>query len=76
MAWPTTSNPKTEFVTIRLTADEAVSLDGAASTAGHSRSAYVRDAVRRVIAADVRKQAKLAGKRVKAAEEVEPDADW
>lgn len=62
MAWRTTNDPKTEFVTIRLTASEAAELDLAAQTAGHSRSAFVRDAVRRVMAAEARKAARLKGK--------------
>lgn len=42
MAWPTTSNPRTEFVTLRLTADEAASLDAYAASRGLSRSAALR----------------------------------
>lgn len=61
MAWPTTSNPKKQFVTLRLTDGEAQDLDGAASTAGMSRSAYLRDCLRRVTAADKRKAARLKG---------------
>lgn len=58
MAWPTTDDPKTEFVTIRLTVGEAADLDAAASAAGQNRSAYVRGAVARVVAADKRRAAK------------------
>ena len=64
MAWPTTSNPKTEFVTLRLTKDESDALDVAAQTAGMDRSAYVRDCVRRVRVADAKKAARLRGKDV------------
>lgn len=59
MAWPTTSDPKTEFVTLRLTVGEAAALDAAASLAGMKRSAYVRDCVRRVSAADQRRAQRL-----------------
>ncbi len=59
MAWPTTNDPKTEFVTLRFTASEAASLDAAASTAGMTRSAFVRDSVRRVLTADARRAARL-----------------
>lgn len=57
MAWPTTNNPRTVFVTIRLTEDEAQDLDAyAQATHSRSRSAAVRDAVNRVIDAHKRKQ--------------------
>lgn len=59
MAWPTTSNPKTEFVTLRFDAQEMADVDAAASTAGMSRSAYLRDCYRRVKAAEKRKVARL-----------------
>lgn len=58
MAWPTTNNPRTEFVTLRLTADEAADLDVLANAQGQSRSAAVRDAVARVIEAEQRKAAR------------------
>lgn len=61
MSWPTTNDPKTEFVTLRLTVSEAASLDAHVSACHHpSRSAAVREAVNRVIAAEEkrRKQAK------------------
>lgn len=63
MAWPTTSDPKTEFVTLRLTVGEAATLDAAAQAAGQNRSKFVREAVRRVLAADARKAARLRGKQ-------------
>lgn len=58
MAWKTTDDPKTEFVTLRMTVGEAADLDAAAATAGLKRSAYVRQAVERVIAADQRRARK------------------
>ena len=58
MAWPTSSNPRTEFVTLRLTADEAADLDGYAGARGLSRSAAVRQALARVLAADAKKNKK------------------
>lgn len=61
MAWPTSSNPKVTFVTCRFPADEAGDLETAASAAGMSKSAYLRDCVRRVIAADRKKAARLKG---------------
>lgn len=65
MGWPTTTNPKTEFVTLRLTKDEDDDLRAAASAAGMSRSTYVRDCVRRVKEAEARKAARLKGKQPK-----------
>lgn len=62
MAWPTTTDPRTEFVTLRLTVSEAADLDLYAGTRGMNRSKAVRDAVNRVIAAE-KKRAKRA-KRV------------
>lgn len=56
MAWPTTSNPRTEFVTLRLTQDEAADLDQYAQGHGLNRSAAVREAVNRVIAAEKRRK--------------------
>lgn len=52
MSWPTTSDPRTEFVTLRLTVAEAADLDAYAAARGLNRSAAVRDAVNRVIAAE------------------------
>lgn len=65
MAWPTTQNPKTKFVTLRLTEDESLALDIAAQTSGMDRSAYVRDCVRRVRVSEARKAARLKGQTVK-----------
>lgn len=52
MAWPTTDNPRTEFVTLRLTADEAADLDAYAAARGLNRSAAVRAAVAYAVAMD------------------------
>lgn len=56
MSWPTTDDPKTEFVTIRLTVSEAADLDLYAQTQGMKRSPAVRDAVSRVIAAERKRE--------------------
>jgi hypothetical protein len=45
MAWPTTDDPRTVFVTIRLTADEASDLDVLVAATESSRSSVVRGAV-------------------------------
>lgn len=48
MAWPTTSNPRTEFVTLRLTQDEAADLDALVlKTGARSRSSALRAALKR-----------------------------
>lgn len=60
MAWPTTQTPRTQFVTLRLTEDEAASLDEAARLRGVSRSTIIRDSVTRALKADARKAAKAA----------------
>lgn len=57
MAWPTTDDPRTEFVTLRLTASEAADLDwyiGVRSVG--SRSAAVRDALDRAVHAEKRRE--------------------
>lgn len=58
MGWPTTDDPKTELVTLRLTVGQAADLDLHAQANGKSRSAYVRDCVDRVISAEKRRAAK------------------
>ena len=59
MAWPTTRNPRTEFVTVRFTVDEAADVDWLQSqTNARSRSSAVRDAVDRVIAAERKRAAR------------------
>lgn len=55
MPWPTTTDPRTEFVTVRFTLDEAADIDWlVASTGAKSRSAAVRSAVDRVVSAEKR----------------------
>lgn len=67
MAWPTTKEPRTEFVTLRLTKAEAADLDRAVSSSPshQTRSAYVRTALERVLAADARKAARKKQNRQK-----------
>lgn len=59
MAWPTTNDPRTKFVTVRFTEDEASDIDW---LIGHvnakDRSAAVRQCVDRVIAAERKRAAK------------------
>lgn len=64
MAWPTTDDPKTNFVTIRFTDGESASIDASRHKAHQTRSAYIRDCVRRVQQAEDRKAARLKGKQV------------
>lgn len=61
MAWPTTNDPRTEFVTLRLTVNEAADLDLYADARGLSRSAAVRDAVSRVITAEQKRAKRQKG---------------
>lgn len=59
MAWPTTSDPRTEFVTLRLTVSEAADLDWLQAQRGLSnRSETVRDAMGRVVAAERKRAAR------------------
>lgn len=59
MSWPTTDDPRTEFVTVRFTADEAADIAWLAGvTNAKSRSAAVRQSVDRVVAAEKRRAAK------------------
>lgn len=61
MAWPKTNDPRTEFVTIRLTKSEAADVKWLIGRLNvKDRSAAVRQCVERVIAAE-RKRAKKAG---------------
>lgn len=63
MSWPTTNDPRTEFVTLRLTVSEMADLDRYAQNKGfRGRSAAVRDAVSRVIAAEKRRDKKQRGR--------------
>lgn len=61
MAWPTTSDPKTEFATLRFTASEAADLDNAAQAKGQNRSEFIRDCVHRCIQADLKKARRNGG---------------
>jgi len=58
MSWPTTTDPRTVFVTVRLTASEAADLDNLAASRGLSRSEAVRDCVGRVVSAASRRARK------------------
>lgn len=49
MAWPTTDDPRDNFVTIRLTASEVADLDKYAKKQGVSRSSAVRAAVEKAV---------------------------
>jgi len=62
MAWPTTNDPRTEFVTLRFTVSEAAELDAYRKARGLSRSAAVRDATHRVIEAEKKRAARQKGK--------------
>lgn len=62
MAWPTTDNPRTEFISVRLTADEATALEMYASANAISRSEALRDAVR-LLTGGASKKAGKKGKR-------------
>lgn len=63
MAWPTTDKPRKNFVTLRLTDDEASDVDWLQTVLGaHNRSATVRRALDRVVAAE-RKRAKKQKKQ-------------
>ena len=66
MAWPTTNDPRTEFITLRLTVSEAADVDAAVAAGGFkSRSAYVRHCVERCQAADAKKAKKAPTKAEK-----------
>lgn len=59
MAWPTTDDPRTEFVTLRFTVSEAADIDWLiAQTGARSRSQAVRDAVDRVVTVEKKRAAK------------------
>lgn len=62
MSWPTTDDPRTEFVTLRLTVAEAAALDNYAQSKSFTRSAAVRDSVIRVINAEDRRTRKSRGR--------------
>lgn len=59
MAWPTTNDPRTEFVTVRFTADEAADLAWLTGRVNaKNRSAAVRQCVDRVVAAEKKRDKK------------------
>lgn len=59
MSWPTTDDPRTEFVTVRFTVGEAADIDWLiAQTGAKSRSEAVRTAVDRVVHAEKRRAAR------------------
>jgi len=63
MAWPTTDDPRTEFVTVRFTVAEAADIDWLIQeTNAKNRSQAVRSAVDRVCAVERRRAAKTAHK--------------
>lgn len=65
MSWPTTDDPRTEFITLRLTKSEAAELDAHVSACGFkSRSAASRDAIARVIAYERKRRNKQKGGEV------------
>lgn len=59
MAWPTTDEPRENFATVRFTDDEAADIDWLKGVLGvKSRSAAIRNAVDRVVAAEKRRAKK------------------
>lgn len=73
MSWPTTNDPRTEFVTVRFTASEAADIAWLQGTVNaKDRSAAVRQCVDRVIAVE-RKRAKKARKSAEAGAGVADD---
>lgn len=58
MAWPTTSNPKTEHVPTRFPPNEVGDLDAERALHDMSRGAFIRWCVRRCIKADRAKRAR------------------
>lgn len=53
MAWPTTSEPRTNFLNLRLTDAEAAELDLYVQTTGQDRSTAARTALFKQIRADM-----------------------
>ena len=59
MSWPTTDDPRTEFVTVRFTAGEAADIAWLQGiTNSKNRSAAVRQCVDRVVSSEKRRAAK------------------
>lgn len=65
MAWPTTSDPRTEFVTLRLTVGESADLDWLCSQVSQSRSEATRDALAEKVARERAKQVKQQARKTK-----------
>lgn len=64
MAWPTTDDPRTEFVTVRFTASEAADLAWLQGrTNAKNRSAALRQCADRVIAAERKREAREKSER-------------
>jgi len=64
MAWPTTDDPRTEFVTVRFTKDEEADIRWLMGvTNAKDRSAAVRQCVDRVVAAEKRAAARRKTER-------------
>jgi len=62
MAWPTTDDPRTKFVTVRFTEDESDDIDWLIQqTNAKDRSAAVRQCVDRVVAAERKRAARARG---------------
>lgn len=75
MAWPTTDDPRTKFVTVRFTEAEAADIDWLQGVVNaKDRSAAVRNAVDRVVAAERRRE-KRASHRGGAGEARDPMGD-
>lgn len=71
MAWPTTDDPRTVFVTVRFTQTEADDMD---TYLDGSRSDAVRDAVSRAVAIEKRRRGRkklVAGDEVDDLEDLE-----
>jgi len=64
MAWPTTDDPRTQFVTVRFTVDEESDIQWAAGVLNmKDRSALVREAVDRLVASERKRAKKQRGAR-------------
>lgn len=61
--WATTSDPRTEFVTVRLTKSEAEEVDRVAQESGRTRSAVVRAAVEEYVGKKKRAPKRAAKKK-------------
>jgi metal-responsive CopG/Arc/MetJ family transcriptional regulator len=69
MAWPTTDDPRTNFVTVRFTDNEVDEMD---TYLGGSRSNAVRDAVAEKVVREKRKRHK---KKLSGGDEVDDDLE-